>query len=137
VFLGVAYLYLGAWMSAALQGSRILIADDASTTRVLLRKLLEKEGYLCTEAASGEEAVKLFHTQRPDLVTLDIHMDALSGMGVVQVLLKIDPKARIVVVTSETEKHILDELLRMGVKGVVNKPFQSERLYEAIAFALE
>ena len=64
-------------------------------------------------------------------------MDQLSGMGVVQVLLKIDPSARIVVVTSETEKRILDELLRMGVKDVVNKPFESERLYEAITNALE
>jgi two-component system chemotaxis response regulator CheY len=91
---------------------------------------------LCTEARNGEEAVKLYHTQRPDLVTLDIHMDQLSGMGVVQVLLKIDPTARIVVVTSETEKRILDELLRMGVKDVVNKPFESERLYDAIAHAL-
>jgi len=120
-----------------LNGKRILIADDASTTRVLLRKLLEKEGFECTEAPTGEEAVKLFHTQRPDLVTLDIHMDKLSGMGVVQVLLKIDPKARIVIVTSETEKRITDELLRMGVKDVVNKPFESERLYDAIAHALE
>ncbi|MGA3037463.1 MAG: response regulator [Vulcanimicrobiaceae bacterium] len=116
---------------------RILIIDDASTTRLLLQKLLSKQGYLCTEARNGEEAVKLFHTQRPDLVTLDIHMDQLSGMGVVQVLLKIDPTAKIVVVTSETEKRILDELLRMGVKDVVNKPFESDRLYDAIAHALE
>jgi two-component system, chemotaxis family, chemotaxis protein CheY len=116
---------------------RILIIDDASTTRLLLQKLLSKQGYLCTEARNGEEAVKLYHTQRPDLVTLDIHMDQLSGMGVVQVLLKIDPTAKIVVVTSETEKRILDELLRMGVKDVVNKPFESDRLYDAIAHALE
>lgn len=115
---------------------RILIIDDASTTRVLLQKLLSKQGYLCTEARNGEEAVKLYYAQRPDLVTLDIHMDQLSGMSVVQVLLKLDPTARIVVVTSETEKRILDELLRMGVKDVVNKPFESERLYEAIEHAL-
>jgi len=121
----------------ASHGKRILIIDDATTTRQLLRKLLEKEGYVCSEAASGEEAVKLFHAQPPDVVTLDIHMDKLSGMGVVQVLLKINPKARIVIVTSDTEKRILDELLRMGVKDVVNKPFQSERLYDAIAHALE
>ena len=116
---------------------RILIIDDASTTRTLLRKLLEKEGFECTEASTGEEAVKLYHAQRPDLVTLDIHMDKLSGMGVVQVLLKLDPKARIVIVTSDTEKRILDELLRMGAKDVVNKPFESDRLYEAISNALQ
>lgn len=124
-------------MTEGSSGKRILIIDDATTTRVLLQKLLSKQGFLCTEASSGEQAVKLFHAQRPDLVTLDIHMDKLSGMGVVQVLLKIDPSARIVVVTSETEKRILDELLRMGVKDVVNKPFESERLYDAIAHALE
>lgn len=116
---------------------RILIVDDASTTRVLLRKLLDAQGFECAEAASGEEAVKAYHAQRPDLVTLDIHMDELSGMGVVQVLLKIDPKVRIVVITSETEKRIIDQLLRMGVKEVVNKPFQSDRFHEAIAHALE
>lgn len=116
---------------------RILIIDDASTTRMLLQKLLSKQGYMCMEAPNGEAAVKLYYAQRPDLVTLDIHMDQLSGMSVVQVLLKLDPSARIVVVTSETEKRILDELLRMGVKDVVNKPFESDRLYEAIATALE
>lgn len=118
-------------------GKRILIIDDASTTRVLLRKLLEKQGFACSEAASGEEAVKVYHAQRPDLVTLDIHMDQLSGMGVVQVLLRLDPKARIVIVTSDQEQRIIEELYRMGVKEVVNKPFSSERLYEAIATALE
>lgn len=120
-----------------MNGKRVLIVDDATTTRVLLRKLLDKQGFECTEAASGEAAVKAFHAQRPDLVTLDIHMEQLSGMGVVQVLLKIDPKARIVIVTSETEKRILDELYRMGVKEVVNKPFQPEQFYDAIAHALE
>jgi two-component system, chemotaxis family, chemotaxis protein CheY len=116
---------------------RILIIDDASTTRVLLRRLLEKQGFLCSEASSGEEAVKIYHTQRPDLVTLDIHMDKLSGMGVVQVLLKLDPQARIVIITSETERRITDELLRMGAKEIVNKPFESDRLYDAVAHALE
>src|SRR5579863_5729403 len=86
------------------QVTRILIADDASTTRVLLRKLFEQHGYECIEARNGEEAVKIFHAQRPDLITLDIHMDELSGMAVLQVLLKIDPKVRVVVITSETEK---------------------------------
>lgn len=120
-----------------MNGKRVLIVDDATTTRVLLRKLLEHEGFACAEAASGEEAVKLFHAQKPDLVTLDIHMEQLSGMGVVQVLLKIDPHARIVIITSETDKRFLDELYRMGVKEVVNKPFQSARFHEAIANALE
>ena len=115
---------------------RVLIVDDASTTRVLLRKLLEAKGFQCIDAASGEEAVKIFHTQRPDLILLDIHMDKLSGMAVVQVILQIDPKARIVMVTSDSEQRIIDQLFRMGVKEVVNKPFQSEKLYDAIAHAL-
>ena len=115
---------------------RILIVDDASTTRVLLRKLLEAQGYECVEAKSGEEAVAMYHAGRPDLVTLDIHMEQLSGMAVVQVLLRIDPKARLVIVTSETEKRITDELLRMGAKEIVQKPFQSEQLREAIEHAL-
>ena len=115
---------------------RVLIVDDASTTRALLRKLLEAQGFECIDAASGEEAVKVYHAQRPDLILLDIHMDKLSGMAVVQVIFKIDPKARIVMVTSDSEKRITDELLRMGVKEVVYKPFQSEKLYDAIAHAL-
>ncbi|MBV8601986.1 MAG: response regulator [Candidatus Eremiobacteraeota bacterium] len=124
-------------MDEAAPRKRVLIVDDASTTRTLLRKLLEQQGLECTEAASGEEAVKLYHAQRPDLVTLDIHMDKLSGMGVVQVLLKLDPKAKIVIVTSETEKRITDELLRMGAKDVVQKPFSADHFHEAIAHALQ
>ena len=124
-------------MTEASNGKRVLIVDDASSTRTLVRRLLEAEGFECSEAASGEEAVKIYHAQRPDLITLDIHMEELSGMAVVQVLLKIDPKARIVIVTSETEKRIIDQLFRMGVKDVVNKPFQAERFYDAIAHAVK
>lgn len=116
---------------------RILIVDDASTTRALLRKLLEAQGFDCIEAASGEAAIRMYHAERPDLVTLDIYMEELSGMGVVQVLLRLDPKARLVIVTSETEKRITDELLRMGVKDVIQKPFQAEQFREAIEHALK
>jgi two-component system chemotaxis response regulator CheY len=116
---------------------RILIVDDAASTRVLLRKLLEAQGFECSEAASGEEAVRVYHANPPDLVTLDIHMDALSGMAVVQVLLRIDPKARLVIVTSEEDKNFIKELQRMGVKDIVHKPFQPEQLHAAVAHALE
>ena len=122
-------------MNESWTGKRALIVDDASITRTMLNRFLTEDGFACQEAATEEEAIRIFHTERPDLVTLDIHMDKLSGMGVLQVLLRIDPAVRVVIVSSETDKHIVAEVLRLGAKSFVPKPFAREELTGAISRA--
>lgn len=116
---------------------RVLIVDDASITRSILRKILSGAGFDCIEASSGEEALRVYNAERPDVVTLDIHMDRLSGMGVLQVLLKLDPNARVVVVSSEGDRAIIDQLKQLGIKSFVPKPYEPDALTNAVVHALD
>lgn len=123
-------------MEDATRRKRALVVDDASITRTMLCKMLAAQGFACIEAATGEDAIKIYNTEHPELVVLDIHIDRISGMGVLQVILRLDPQARVVIVSSESDRQIIDELMRIGAKAFVPKPFQPETLTDAIARAL-
>lgn len=116
-------------------GKRVLVVDDAPTTRAILRKILTAQGYEVIEAQSGEEAIKLYHEHRPDVVTMDVHMDKVSGLGATQVILKLDPNARIIVCSSEESALYKSESLRLGAKAYISKPFNASDVLEALAKA--
>lgn len=122
-------------MTVVPNGKRALVVDDVGTTRAILRKILTEQGYEVMEAESGEDAIKVYHAQRPDLVTMDIHMGKVSGLGAVQVIFKIDPGARIIAVSSEHSQNYIAEALRMGVKAYIKKPFNTEQVLEALTKA--
>jgi two-component system, chemotaxis family, chemotaxis protein CheY len=116
-------------------GKRVLVVDDAPTTRAILRRILTSHGYEVIEAQSGEDAIRLYHEQRPDVVTMDLHMDKISGLGATQVILKLDPDARIIVCSSEESPRYKAESLRIGAKAYISKPFNVQDVLEALARA--
>jgi len=103
----------------------------------MLNKILSEDGFVCAEAANGEEAIKAYKAQPADLVTLDIHIDGLSGMSVLQVLRTIDPNARIIIISVEGDRAFIEEAIRQGAKAFVAKPFLPETLRDAMARAFE
>jgi two-component system chemotaxis response regulator CheY len=117
-------------------GMSVLVVDDVATTRAILRKILTDVGFSVLEADSGEEAIKLYHAARPTAVTLDVHMNKLSGMGAMQVILKLHPEARIIVCSSEYSPQYVLESMRLGAKTYVAKPFTSETVLAAVQKAL-
>lgn len=119
-------------MTVVPNGKRALIVDDVATTRAILRKILAEQGYEIIEAESGEDAIRIYHAQRPDIVTMDIHMGKVSGLGAVQVIFKIDPGARIIACSSEHSQNYIAEALRMGVKAYIKKPFSTEDVLNAL-----
>lgn len=124
-------------MPTARDSKSALIVEDASIVRSMLNKILSEDGFVCSEAGSGEEAIKAYRTQPTDIVTLDIHIDGLSGMSVLQVLRTIDPNARIIVVSVEGDRAFIEEAIRQGAKAFVAKPFLPETLRDAITRAFE
>jgi two-component system, chemotaxis family, chemotaxis protein CheY len=120
-----------------LPNKRVLIVDDSSSTRLILNKIISAQGFECTEAATGDEAIKAYNTDRPALVMLDIHIDNLSGMGVLQVIRSIDPDARVIVVSNESDKNIIDKMISLGARAFVPKPFEPEILKDAISRAFD
>jgi len=116
-------------------GKRVLVVDDVATTRSILRKILSEQGYEVIEADSGEDAIKMYHAEKPDAVTMDIHLAKVSGLGAIQVILRIDPGARIIVCSAEYSPQYVLETLRMGAKAYIAKPFTTETVMTAVAKA--
>jgi len=105
--------------------SKILIVDDASFMRSVLKDIIKNNGLASEifEAADGIEGVKAFQRIRPDLVTMDVNMPRADGIQALRAILKIDPHAKVVMITSVEEKHIVQDAIKLGARDYVVKPF--------------
>ena len=104
---------------------RILIVDDASFMRTVLKDIIRTNGLASEimEAADGVEAVMLYQKGKPDLVTMDINMPRADGVQALRAILKINPNAKVVMITSVEEKHTVQDAMRIGARDYVVKPF--------------
>ena len=104
---------------------KILIVDDASFMRTVLKDIIKSNGLASEvyEAADGVEGVKSFQKIQPDLVTMDVNMPRADGIQALRAILKIDPKAKVVMVTAIEEKHVVQDAMRLGARDYVVKPF--------------
>lgn len=112
---------------------RVLITDDAAFMRTTLRNVLEKEGFeVVGEAANGQEAVEQYQALRPDVVTMDITMPVMNGIDAIKEIMKIDSGAKIVVCSAMGQKPMVIDALSAGAKDFLVKPFEPERVVEAL-----
>ena len=119
------------------RGKRILITDDPAFMRLLLQKILTENGYeVVGEADNGKEAVRLFERHRPDLVTMDITMPILNGVEALKRIRAIDPDARVLMVSAMGQKNMVMQALREGAQGFLIKPFEKEKVLQAVAEVL-
>jgi two-component system chemotaxis response regulator CheY len=115
----------------------ILIVDDALFTRTMLRNILTENGFKAVvEAETGTEAIWAYERWQPDLVIMDINMPEMDGMTAVGNIMNIDPEARIIICSALGEPHLMKEALEAGVIEFIMKPFQPEKVIEAIDKAL-
>lgn len=116
--------------------AKVLIVDDALFMRRMLSDILKKEGIeVCGEAENGKEAIDKFQQLKPDLVTMDIvmpKMDEIDGVAAVKEIMKIDPQAKIIMVSAMGQHSLVVEAIQAGAKDFVTKPFQPSRVIEAI-----
>ena len=105
--------------------AKILVVDDASFMRVVLKDIIKSNGLASEiyEAADGVEAVRTYLAKKPDLVTMDVNMPKADGIQALKGILKADPKAKVVMVTSVEQKHIVQEAMKNGARDYVVKPF--------------
>lgn len=111
---------------------RILIVDDAYSMRSLLKSLLKKTYQLVGEAKDGFEAIEIYKKERPDIVLMDIVMPNLDGIEATKEIMRIDPYANIICITSSHDKSIKEQMMDIGTKAFLNKPFQPSYLYNRI-----
>jgi two-component system, chemotaxis family, chemotaxis protein CheY len=115
---------------------RVMIVEDVATTRTLLRRILVGAGYDVIEIETAEQAIKTYRDEKPDAVTMDVFLDKISGVGALQVILRIDPDARVVMCSSQHDSGFIQETKKLGAKAYLRKPFEPQTVRDAIAEAL-
>lgn len=111
---------------------KVLITDDAKFMRVMLSSIIEKEGYTVVEASNGVEALEVYKVEQPDIVFMDITMPVLDGISAVKNILKFDSKARIIMCSAMGQQAMVIEAIQSGAKDFIVKPFQAERVVNAL-----
>jgi len=111
----------------------VLITDDTAFMRMTLRNVIQKNGFTVVgEAADGEEAVNKYKELRPDLVTMNITMPKMDGITAIKEIVKFDPNARIIVCSAMGQKPMVIEALNAGARDFLVKPFDAQRVVEAL-----
>ncbi|RKP53053.1 response regulator [Cohnella endophytica] len=117
--------------------ARIMVVDDAAFLRAMLKDILIKGGHeVVTEAVNGQDAVDKYKAMRPDLVTMDITMPIMEGVEAVKEIRKLDPNANIVMCSAIGQRNLIIEAIQSGAKDFIIKPFQTNRVLEAIEKAI-
>lgn len=112
---------------------RILICDDAQFMRTMLAEILEQAGFeVAGQAATGQEAVRLYGELQPDLVTMDIIMPDMGGIDAVREILRAHPDANVVMCSAMGQQNLVIEAIQAGARDFVVKPFQPSRVLEAV-----
>jgi two-component system chemotaxis response regulator CheY len=118
--------------------ARVLIADDASFMRQMIREIIEPEGHeVVGEATNGIEAVDLYNELSPDLVTMDIVMPKRSGIDAVKAILSQHPTACIVMCSALGQETLVMEALQAGARDFIVKPFKPDSVVSTISKILE
>ncbi|SRR5690606_28475360 len=111
----------------------ILIVDDAAFMRMMIKDILTKNGYnVVGEAENGAKAVEKYTELKPDLVIMDITMPEVDGIQAVKEIKKIDPNANIIMCSAMGQQAMVIEAIQAGAKDFIVKPFQSDRVIEAV-----
>ena len=116
----------------------VLLVDDSRMSRKMLKNLLEEEGYsVIAEAGDGLEAIEVYKTHKPDLVTLDITMPNMDGIEALKELMAIDPEVKAVMITAAGQQNKLIQALKIGAKKFITKPFEKEEVINNINEVME
>ncbi|MBE3574852.1 MAG: response regulator [Firmicutes bacterium] len=118
-------------------GKRVLIVDDAAFMRMMLRDILTKAGFeVVGEADNGASAVKSYEELRPDVVTMDITMPEMDGIAATRKIRALDPNAVVIMCSAMGQQALVIDAIQAGAKDFVVKPFQPERVAEAVRKAV-
>src|SRR4051812_23220807 len=112
--------------------ARILIIDDEPGIIELLTTALEQAGFQTTAALSGEAGLCAYQVQRPDAVLLDLVMPTMDGISTLTAIRRLDPSARVAVLSAVGTRAAVQEALAAGAQDFVLKPFDLDRVLTAV-----
>ena len=126
-------------MAKESKSARVLLVDDSAKALEQEKKLLEKTGIQILTALTGPEAIKRVHTDRPDIVFLDLMLPEMGGDAVCR-FIKSDPKLAdiaVIIVTARTEEKVMQSCFMCGCDAYVTKPFKPEELLRKLKVVLD
>lgn len=113
--------------------TRVLIVDDAAFMRMMIKDILEKNGFeIVGEASNGLKAVEIYKAEKPDVVTMDITMPDMDGIEAVKTIKAFDPQAKVIMCSAMGQQTMVMDAIRAGAKDFIVKPFQADRVLESI-----
>jgi two-component system chemotaxis response regulator CheY len=116
---------------------KVLIVDDAAFMRMMIKDILSKNGYeIVGEAENGQKAVEKWTDLRPDLTTMDITMPEMDGISAVKEIKKLDPGAKVIMCSAMGQQAMVIEAIQAGARDFIVKPFQPDRVLEAVRKAV-
>lgn len=112
---------------------KVLICDDAAFMRMMIKDILSKNGYeIAGEAENGVKAVEKYNETKPDLVLMDITMPEMDGIQALKTIKSGDPSAMVIMCSAMGQQAMVIESIQAGAKDFIVKPFQAERVLEAV-----
>ncbi len=123
--------------SKDMQPLRYLVVDDSVFARKNLARMLESYGgVVAGEAGDGSTALTEYSRATPDVVLMDIIMPQMDGMEAAERLVKQDPRAKVIMVSSVGYQENIIRALQTGARHFVQKPVKPEALYEVIKYVM-
>lgn len=114
--------------------ARILVVDDASFMRAMLKGILEGLGHeIVGEASNGAEAFERYKNLKPDLVTMDITMPDTNGLEGLKLIMDYDSDAKVVMCSAMGQQAMVLEAIQIGAKDFIVKPFTADRIKDAVS----
>ena len=111
----------------------ILIVDDAAFMRMMIKDILTKNGYnVVGEAENGLKGVEKYNELKPDLVLMDITMPEMDGIQALKKIKEADGGAKIIMCSAMGQQAMVIESIQAGAKDFIVKPFQADRVLEAV-----
>ena len=111
----------------------ILVVDDAAFMRMMIKDILTKNGYnVVGEAENGLKAVEKYNELKPDLVLMDITMPELDGIMALKGIIKMDSEAKVIMCSAMGQEEFVLEAIKNGAKDFVVKPFEDQRVLDAL-----
>ena len=118
-------------------GKNILICDDAAFMRMMIKDILTKNGYtIAGEAENWIKAVEKYTEVKPDLVMMDITMPEMDGIQALKKIKSMDASATVIMCSAMGQQAMVIESIQSGAKDFIVKPFQADRVLEAVKKAI-
>lgn len=114
----------------------VLVVDDAQFMRLRLNKILSDAGHEVVEAGNGIEALQQYQQHSPDIVLMDITMPEMDGLAALKELRQRDPNSNIIMCSAMGQQNLVMEAIKAGAKDFIIKPFEPDRVLQAVAKVL-